>query len=988
MLAKKSDDDYDLEWKDDGGGTGGLETVAVKAPLKGDGTDPKPINIPEGSLTADLLAAGVIPDVSQIEKNKEAIKAEAGQRHADDEQLGTRIDNETTNRENADSALAARIDKADLKIAEQGVHLLPDSPPVGQRNDKVLKYHDDTLGWEVDSEGNPFVPTQTNLYPSVSAMIEAADQTATVDPVVGTDDAAQHLIKLGVPREIIGTDWVNLPRGFGFRIGHVVPRSGVWFICGVAHTKNGVGPDNDPDHWAVLTGFKGTWASGWFGPGEVTLHSDNLYYSTTTITSDDPAPDDPANTKWKLITGGGTNAGGGGGVGTYQQLFTGSVDQTGETFKITDLVDNEVIDLIIRGSVAKSRVNLPAGFVDLASGDAVTRFNVAATGAGANMQQSVIWTGDGTSATLTALSRETTDATVTVAVTRAEHATPFTPTPENIFPAAEAIVVADDGVTITPDVAKAKLAVGLDLTQDLAYPAVSKMPQAGNNVKITLDDTGKRWVTDVRLPDEAAPRVYALDSRDVRQVSPPYSYSITSEGWTLTPGTRTMEPGPVSTHGYDSSHPGFDRDATNSSNNFNGTEFTLKNAGTTVRTIAMSTEITPANERLYSSAERLTMRVYVGGYFKTKSAPDGQVIYTKTWEFTGGYQDAFHFDWSLTLSQRGRSGEHDWWRCDYEWVTGSGEVVQGQIQAAKHTPSLPALGSVPKQAFGHKGAQDLDEIGDWIPPELKSQIVAASRVATFKVTAPDNTGTNEPHESDKADVLLPTVDNTTPFLRAAQDLSRLKLHFAGNAQSGAGDVYLCTRIQGFPPSVLANAAAASAWTIDYTAQGVMALQDFYLLDVKGSGMGAPTATWDANPGGPKINNVIDGIFHTAHLVAGINFTPAVTQELSIDDADLTIAAEAGLLHVIRIYSDNAVAEMPLRGIPRPVPFGSGSDKRRQIGPGWVKADAAAAAGNSTIIWVNPYRDIHGLHFAIQGTSGADQECYVSGAEIEYAKYDR
>ena len=84
------------------------------------------------------------------------------------------------------------------------------------------------------------------------------------------------------------------------------------------------------------------------------------------------------------------------------------------------------------------------------------------------------------------------------------------------------------------------------------------------------------------------------------------------------------------------------------------------------------------------------------------------------------------------------------------------------------------------------------------------------------------------------------------------------------------------------------------------------MQDYYLIDVSGGGVGATSASWNANPGGPKINNVIDGIFHTAHLVAGINFTPVVTNEISIDDDQLTNAAEAGLLHVLRLFSGNAV----------------------------------------------------------------------------------
>ena len=771
---------------------------------------------------------------------------------------------------------------------------------VYRENKKILKATDDTVTITPNDDDSTLTlkaePTQAQTYDLLKDILKPAN-----NDVVFQDDDTEHTTTIGIIREIVETDWVNLPVAFAFRVGTIVPRSGLWYICKVATQKGGVGPDNDPDHFEIMTTWAGDYsAAKYYLNGTRTLFKGRVATALEAITPSDPAPDAATNTKWHL------------------------------------------------------------------DGQEVTKAAVY------TQNKAIIKHGGGV-----VVSADDDDQTITIAADL---------DPEHVYEEIAEVIEAGTGIAVTPDASRERVNIAANPSKATQYPIVKQMPKAGNNVKITFDDTEQEWVTDVRLPDEAAPRVYALDSRDVRQVLPPYSYSITSEGFNLTPGTRFMEPGPVSYNGYDGSRPGFERDTTNSSNNFNGQRFTNKKAGTTTRTIHIATEITLANERQYSSEETLTMRVYVGGYFKTKATDDGQVIYTKVWNFSGGYQDAFHFDFDLTLSQRGRSGEHDWWRCDYLWTTGSGEVVAGQIQAAKHTASLPALGSVPTQDFNHLATQDLDEIQDWIPAELKSQISSVSRIVTWSVKAPDNTGTNAPNESDKADVLLPTVDSTTPFLRASQDLSRLKLRFTGNADNDGSDVYLCTRIQGFPPTVLGNTAVSSAWTLDYTAQGVMALQDYYLLDPAGQGVAAQTASWDANPGGPKINNVIDGIFHTAHLVAGINFTPVVTDEISIDDDELTEAAEAGLLHVIRIYSGNTAAEIPLRSIPRPVPFGSGSDKRQQIGTGHVKIDAQGTGGNNTLIWVNPYRDIHGLHFAIEGSKGGSQDCYVSGAEIEYARY--
>ena len=176
----------------------------------------------------------------------------------------------------------------------------------------------------------------------------------------------------------------------------------------------------------------------------------------------------------------------------------------------------------------------------------------------------------------------------------------------------------------------------------------------------------------------------------------------------------------------------------------------------------------------------------------------------------------------MTYSQAPRAGEHDSYLIQVTVDTASSEVVGTQVQAVRETYTLPALGSVPTQKFTHNNARHVDGIPDWIPKELKSQITSASRILTWTVADPDTTGMNAPNESDKSDVLAPdhtfgSTDSNVkdkPFLEAAQDLSRVILHFEGNATNGAGDVYLCSRIQGFPASVLANTSAAVAWSLD------------------------------------------------------------------------------------------------------------------------------------------------------------------------------
>ena len=887
--------------------------------------------------------------------------------------------------------------------------------PAAGDGGKAVTLKSDRSGFELTTvSGGGTAPTQANIYPIMKDILEMGNR------MTGTDDDSAETITINSIDDIIETDWADLTVGYGFRVGNVVKRNSLWFVCEVKHEKETVGPDNDPTRWAPLTTYGGSYSdTAWYHAGTTVLYDSGIAIATADIAPSDPVPDAADNTKW-VIPGRASGASVDTRTLIHEVEFTGPVSgwqkvdftipevAAGELYEVigvmsaqlkpgrTDTVgvslsgnyrqhssssQNIYPDNQLRHYGGQGTLNL-AGPIDITNRPAasITRVNAFTNeGPAGDIDWSVYYT-------LTSFLQDVTDGSLKIYVQRAGG---YAPTQNDIYPAVKPMLKAGDNVTVTADDIHQTLTVASDEeTADTLYPIVKTMPKAGNNVKITFDDTEKHWVTDVRLPDEAAPRVYALDSRDVRTVAPPYSYNIITEGFTLVPGQKHGEPGPVSYHGYNSGKPGFARDTTNSRNNSNGVDFSNATAGTTTRVIHISSEVTVANERQYSSAETLTMRVYTAGYLKPhQGQADGQLTFTKVFHFSGGnYQDAFNYDFDLTYSAAPRIGEHDWWWCDYQWATGSGEVVAGVIQSVKHTASLPALGSIPKQSFTHRGTQDLDEIQDWIPPELVPQMSSISRVATFNVGSPDNTGTNAPNESDKSDALLPTIDSTTPFLRASQDLSRLKLHFAGQAQSGGGDIYLCSRIQGFPPSVLANVPVTSAWTIDFTAQGVMSLQDYYLLDPTGAGMGAPTATWDANPGGPKINNVIDGIFHTAHLTAGINFTPVVTNEISIDDDGLTNAAEAGLLHVMRLISGNAVAEIPLRGVPRPVPFGSGSSKRRVIGSGRVKIDAGGTGGNNTLVWVDCYRDIHGLHFSIRGSSGAAQPCYISGAEIEYAVY--
>ena len=868
-----------------------------------------------------------------------------------------------------------------------------------------------TAKWSIDAikpiqQSSDFSPTQANIYPAVEPMLEAADATATIDPLIFTPDDTGHTIKLGAQREILGTDWGNLVVNFAFRVGMIVGRNGGWYTCIKAHAKGATGPDNDTTNWASIRNFRGVYdAAAWYHAGEQVSFSGKIITALVNVGPSDPAPDDATNVKWalgaevaanKALSGSETNLTSLEVDGTLYSLNVSEesafkleqVSRTdypipttaaygtvlkGDNSEVhdTDLMDVMLFELnytrspnsLLRMSGLVRKAEIPVATVTNPNIDDTYKLQL--QGAGGDFVPFYLYN-DGS--TIELRCRESSNSVASILLTVYN-------------------VIGVKGERGAPGPAP---------TITNIYPPLKQIDKAGDNIQIVENDTKHERVWNVKLPDYAAPNLYALDSRDVRTVQPPYSYRFTTEGFTCVPGTERDEPGAVSREGYDADRPGFNRDTNNSRNNSNGKQFTNQTAGTTTRTQRISASITLANERQYSSAETLTMRVYTFGYLKpnnTPQHPENYLTFTKVFNFKGGFQDDFHFDFDLTYRQNPRSGEHDSWKVRWEWNTGSGEVVAGIVDAVVYTPSLQALGSIPTQKWTHNNARLLasqDTIDPWIPPDLKPEINAAATILTWAVGTPNNTGKNAPNESDKADVTDPlfTFANNVldkPFLRAEQDLSRVKLHFAGGAVAGGGDVYLCTRIQGYPARILANTSVQNAWTLDYTGQGVMSLQDFYLIDPSGSGVGAPTASWDANPGGPKINNVIDGIFHNAALKAGINFTPVVTHEFSIDDDELNEAADAGLLHVIRIFSNDVVAEIPLRGIPRPVPFGSGATNRLRLGSGYLKP-AANSGGASSHIWIDAYRDINGMHFVMKGTNNSNVNAYVSGAEIEYAKY--
>ena len=985
VLGKKSNADQDTEW--------GVWSTDTDAPVSGTGVKSDPITIADGAIEAAKLKAGVIPDVSGIAANAQAITTE------------------TEARKTEDGKLAGRIDAADVKIAENAALNLPTFPNAGSRNNKVPKFDGDDLGWETDSGGTTFTPTQQNLYSSVKPMIEAITASSTINPIIGTDDDANSEIKLGVAREVIGEDWGNLVIGHRFGIGTIVPRSGGWYICKKPHTKGGTGPDNDPTNWQVLTNWRGNWDDdGWYDPGSMVLQADEVYVSLVAVTSSDPAPDHADNVKWKQISGGGDS--GGTGAGHYTLLLDNKDVTSSAT--LVDLssyafAQNEVVEFVLSSTNSDSTrgvgFSMPGGTTTkwrTLSGAAFS-FSNGETLASTDDVKSIVavWTGDSAP---TDADRPSVYALVTTKkaslhmIRAASPGASFKPSQANLFPFVDDMLKAGDGIALAPNVPAATITASLDLTQALAYPTTKATLKAGDNVHIVPNDTGNELVISSDEADPAAPRLYAIDSRDKRNVHPPYSYDFITEGFTLQAGVATREPGPVSRHGYDSSKPGDERDTTNAYNNANGVDFSNSTAGTTKRTKRISVEVTPDNQRSYSAAETLTLQVFADGYVKPQPAPEGQKIYEHVFHFAGGYQDPFNWDFDISYTQAPRSGEHDSWFVHWTWNVGSQQVVAGTIDAVKYTETLPALGSVPTQTFAASTAVPLNLLDGYTPPSLKKEVTADSVVVGLSASGTNYIGTNGPDESDKADVLNPTFShsgtNYKPYMRAAQDLSQVKITATASARPATtGDVYLCTKAAGLPAQVIGNTRLAAGWTISYTGVA-LASQDYYLI-VPGGGTaaqaGSPTAAWNANPGNNRINNVIDGIIHNAPLVEGINFSPGSASNVAIEDSQLVEAGRAGLLNKIRLISNGVVSEYSLRGVDRPLPLGSGQ-VTRCVGPLRVRGSQNGQA--DTLVYARMYWQTPGgqgpevqIHFApTNNPLAGSQSVYLSGVEVEYLVY--
>ena len=315
--------------------------------------------------------------------------------------------------------------------------------------------------FDVGAGGTDFTPTQANIYPAVKPMLKSATASAQVNPVTVTPDDDATTLAMGVKREIIGTDWVNLDVGFPFSFGNIVPRKSKWFICEKDHEKGSAGPDNDPDNWSVLTDWYGTWSAGYFDPGSRCLHNSEIYTALLAVVSTDPAPDDATNTKWKQ-TSGGASGGSGGGAGHYTEIFNGTTDTTSATIDLStyDFAENEVVEFVLTSNNANStrwvgfKLAGEGGWRKLSGEEwGYDTYDIRVRNDTAIETITAVWTkatqpgDDDRAAIFSAVGTRT----ASVHIVRASGGSSFEPTQTNIYPATKLIVQATGAASAATD---------------------------------------------------------------------------------------------------------------------------------------------------------------------------------------------------------------------------------------------------------------------------------------------------------------------------------------------------------------------------------------------------------------------------------------------------------------------------------------------------------------------------------------------------------
>ena len=173
--------------------------------------------------------------------------------------------------------------------------LMPAFPASGSRDDKILRFDGNALGWEDLSTTGISAAQIARLLPTL--------------PAEGSRDRKFPLFNNDVLQwqnfpSLSGTlsnEWADIAANTTIAEGTIVYHSDSYYGCINTHTKGGTGPDGDSTNWLALSNWGGTWTARFHPPGTLVSHAGNVYVSLQQITSTDVAPDNARNTKWLQI---------------------------------------------------------------------------------------------------------------------------------------------------------------------------------------------------------------------------------------------------------------------------------------------------------------------------------------------------------------------------------------------------------------------------------------------------------------------------------------------------------------------------------------------------------------------------------------------------------------------------------------------------------------------------------------------------------------
>ena len=177
-----------------------------------------------------------------------------------------------------------------LRLNVDTTRLLPELPASGSRDDKILRFDGNALGWEDLPAGSLTSAQQERLLPTLPASGSRNDKF----PIFNSNDLRWE----DFPQDAIGRAWTSIPQNSQVLVGTLAHHNGQAFIARATHSRGGTGPDGDSTNWRIITNWYGAWVSGWYPIGTMVERNGAPYVALSNVSNTDPAPDASTNTKW------------------------------------------------------------------------------------------------------------------------------------------------------------------------------------------------------------------------------------------------------------------------------------------------------------------------------------------------------------------------------------------------------------------------------------------------------------------------------------------------------------------------------------------------------------------------------------------------------------------------------------------------------------------------------------------------------------------